>query len=126
MSKVRCDHCHLEFDEKVMIKDGEHYFCCKGCQGVFHLLKSEGLDSFYEKLGDTTLHPALNQVDEKELERFDLEGFKKKYIKVREDGLYEIFLIIEGIHCSACVWLNEKVLHKTPGIVEVSINYTNN
>ncbi len=124
MSKVRCDHCHLEFDEDVMIKDGEHYFCCKGCQGVFHLLKAEGLDSFYEKLGDTKLEPAKEIKDD--LEKFDLEGFIKRYVKVRDDGLYEINLIIEGIHCAACVWLNEKVLHKLPGVIEASINYTNN
>ena len=100
------------------------YFCCKGCQGVYHLLNEEGLGSFYDKLGDTTLQPATQNSDD--LERFDLEGFKNRYIKENEEGLYEIHLIIEGIHCSACVWLNEKVLHKTPGILEASINYTNN
>ncbi len=107
-------------------KKGEEtlYFCCKGCQGVYHLLESEGLDSFYDKLGDTKLQPAVQSSGD--LEKFDLEGFKNKYIKEHEDGLYEINLIIEGIHCSACVWLNEKVLHKTPGVIEATINYTNN
>ncbi len=100
------------------------YFCCKGCQGVYHLLESEGLDTFYDKLGDTKLQPATQQHDD--LEKFDLEGFKNKYIKTTEDGLNEIYLIIEGIHCSACVWLNEKVLHKTDGVIEATINYTNN
>jgi len=100
------------------------HFCCKGCQGVYHLLESEGLDTFYDKLGDTKLQPAVQKSDN--LEKFDLEGFKNKYIKEHEDGLYEINLIIEGIHCSACVWLNEKVLHKTPGVIEATINYTNN
>ena len=124
MSKVKCDHCHLEFDEDVMIEDNGKYFCCKGCQGVYHLLQSEGLESFYDKLGDTKLAPAQQKKDD--LEKFDLEGFINRYVKKREDGLYEINLIIEGIHCSACVWLNEKVLHKLPGIIEASINYTNN
>ena len=124
MAEVKCTHCNLSFSEDVMIVDGENYFCCKGCQGVYHLLNAEGLDSFYDKLGDTKLQPA-NQIDV-DLEKFDLEGFKKKYIKVNQDELYEINLIIEGIHCSACVWLNEKVLHKTDGIIEATINYTNN
>ena len=106
-------------------KDKELNFCCKGCQGVYHLLESEGLDTFYDKLGDTTLQPANTKVSE-DLEKFDLEGFKNKYIKSNEDGLYEIHLIIEGIHCSACVWLNEKVLHKTDGIIEATINYSTN
>ncbi len=129
MAEVACTHCNLVFDESVMITEKENdktlYFCCKGCQGVYHLLESEGLDTFYTKLGDTTLQPASNNVSE-DLEKFNLEGFKNKYIKETEDGLYEIHLIIEGIHCSACVWLNEKVLHKTDGIIEASINYTNN
>jgi Cu+-exporting ATPase len=104
--------------------DKRLYFCCKGCQGVYHLLNSEGLGSFYDKLGDTTLKPASNQ--DSDIEKFDLEGFHKRYVEELDDGLYSINLIIEGIHCSACVWLNEKVLHKREGIIEATINYTNN
>ena len=104
--------------------DRQLSFCCKGCQGVYHLLNAEGLDTFYDKLGDTKLQPATQNSED--LEKFDLEGFKNKYIRTDEDGLCEISLIIEGIHCSACVWLNEKVLHKTDGVIETSINYTNN
>ncbi|HHD78722.1 MAG TPA: heavy metal translocating P-type ATPase [Epsilonproteobacteria bacterium] len=124
MAEVACTHCNLTFPEEMMIKENGHYFCCNGCQGVYHLLNSEGLGTFYDKLGDTKLQPA--QQEKSDLEKFDLEGFKNKYIKVDEDGLHEIHLIIEGIHCSACVWLNEKVLHKTEGVLEASINYTNN
>jgi len=124
VSDVACTHCNLTFSEDIMIKENDLFFCCKGCQGVYHLLNSEGLGNFYDKLGDTKLQPA--QQEKNDLEKFDLEGFKNKYIKVDEDGLYEIHLIIEGIHCSACVWLNEKVLHKTEGVLEASINYTNN
>lgn len=110
--------------EKIGDKEKQLYFCCKGCQGVYHLLNEEGLGTFYDKLGETKLQPATQSSDD--LEKFDLEGFKNRYIKTHEDGLQEIHLIIEGIHCSACVWLNEKVLHKTDGIIEASINYTNN
>jgi len=129
LAKVPCSHCHLQFDEEMMIKEKEDdktlYFCCKGCQGVYHLLKSEGLDSFYDKLGDQKLDPATQKADNEDLLKYDFEGFKNRYIKVRDDGLYEINLIIEGIHCSACVWLNEKILHKTDGIIEATINYSN-
>ncbi|RRS32468.1 MAG: metal ABC transporter ATPase [Epsilonproteobacteria bacterium (ex Lamellibrachia satsuma)] len=128
MAEIACTHCNLKFDESVMITEEQNaktlYFCCKGCQGVYHLLENEGLDTFYDKLGDTQLQPATQLTDD--LHKFDLEGFKNKYIKVHDDGLYEINLIIEGIHCSACVWLNEKVLHKTEGVIEATINYTNN
>lgn len=124
--KIKCNHCHLEYDENLMIEDefeGERkYFCCKGCQGVYHLLKSEHLDSFYDKLGSNAIEPPKNEYDSSL--KFDLDSFKKKYIRER-DGLNEISLIIEGIHCSACVWLNEKVLRKKDGVIEADINYTN-
>ncbi len=128
LADIACTHCNLTFPEEVMIAEQQNekqlFFCCKGCQGVYHLLNTEGLDTFYDKLGDTKLQPAIQSNED--LEKFDLEGFKNKYITIHEDGLYEINLIIEGIHCSACVWLNEKVLHKTDGVIETSINYTNN
>lgn len=57
-----CDHCHLEFDEEVLIKTNinseEKYFCCKGCEGIYKLLNSKGLEDFYSKLGGNTLEPA--------------------------------------------------------------------
>jgi len=124
LAEISCTHCNLTFSEDVMIKEDDYYFCCKGCQGVYHLLNEEGLSTFYDKLGDTQLQPATQNTHD--LEKFDLEGFKNKYIKIDTDGLHTIHLIIEGIHCSACVWLNEKVLHKTDGVLETNINYTNN
>ena len=122
--KVKCTHCHLEFDTSVMIEDGEHYFCCSGCQGVYNLLNSEGLDSFYEKVGETTLAAPTHMLEDSS--SFDGESFHDKYVKIDDDGFSKISLIIEGIHCSACVWLNEKALHKMDGVVEANINFTNN
>lgn len=127
MAKVTCSHCKLEFDESVMIKKEingkECYFCCKGCEGVYELLNSKNLESFYERLGNNKLEPVQVELDD--LERFDAPGFYKKYVKTTKEGFKEINLIIEGIHCSACVWLNEKVLHQTPGIIEAVLNYSN-
>ena len=121
---IACSHCHLKFDKSVMIVDDEHYFCCNGCQGVFHLLSEEGLDSFYNKAGNTTLTPPTKQYEDSS--NFNSPAFYDKFVKVNSDGFNEVSLIIEGIHCSACVWLNEKALHKMDGVIEANINFTNN
>ncbi len=123
-NSIECTHCHLEFDESVMIKDGEYYFCCNGCQGVFHLLSDEGLDSFYEKSAGIKLTPPTSQYEDSL--NFNAPAFYSKFVKINNEGFCEVSLVIEGIHCSACVWLNEKALHKMEGIVDVNINYTNN
>ncbi|MBD3801168.1 MAG: heavy metal translocating P-type ATPase, partial [Campylobacterales bacterium] len=124
MSNVKCDHCHLQFDESVMIKEGELHFCCKGCQGIYHLLKDEGLERFYDKLGEETLVPPTEQFEESG--NFNSPAFYDRYVTTDSEGFSEVSLIIEGIHCSACVWLNEKALHKMEGVVEAHINHTNN
>jgi Cu+-exporting ATPase len=124
---VKCTHCQLEFDETVMIteeKTPDVYFCCNGCQGVYHLLQDDGLDSFYEKMGNSSIAPPL-QI-ESDSSSFDMESFKQRYIKTTADGFSSVDLVIEGIHCAACIWLNEKVLAQKEGIVEASINFTNN
>ncbi|MBD3797349.1 MAG: cadmium-translocating P-type ATPase [Campylobacterales bacterium] len=122
--KIACDHCHLEFSKDVMIEDDGHYFCCNGCQGVFHLLSDQGLDSFYDKAKNVKLAPPTQQYEDSS--NFDAPAFYDKFVKQNDDGFSEVSLIIEGIHCSACVWLNEKALHKMDGVVEANINFTNN
>ena len=107
-----------------MIEDGGHYFCCNGCQGVFHLLSDEGLESFYDKTGGTPLAPPIEQFEDSA--NFDAPAFYDKFVKINSEGFAEVSLIIEGIHCSACVWLNEKALHKMEGVIDASINFTNN
>lgn len=125
MSKIKCNHCHLEFSENVMIKENDLNFCCKGCQGVYHILKDDGLDSFYDKLGNKTLAPPLKIAND-DISKFDSKNFLDNYVSTTKDGFSQIDLIIEGIHCAACVWLNEKVLYETKGVIEANINFTSN
>ncbi len=122
--KVACNHCHLEFNDDMMIKEGDLRFCCNGCQGVYHLLNEEGLDSFYDKAGSTKLSPPMHKLDDSS--NFDSPSFYEQFVKKDEEGFSKVSLVIKGIHCSACVWLNEKALHKMDGVIEANINFTNN
>jgi Cu+-exporting ATPase len=128
LSKVKCTHCQLEFDETVMIREKDDpniYFCCNGCQGVYHLLKDDGLDSFYDKIGNATIAPPIAS-SKQDSSSFDMDSFRQRYIKTTKEGFSQVNLVIEGIHCAACIWLNEKILDDTDGVVEANINFTNN
>jgi len=107
-----------------MIVDGEHYFCCNGCQGVYHLLSDEGLDNFYDKVGNTQLAPPTQQFEDSS--NFDSPAFYDRFVTTNSEGFQQVSLVIEGIHCAACVWLNEKALYKMEGVVDVHINFTTN
>jgi Cu+-exporting ATPase len=107
-----------------MIEDDGHYFCCNGCQGVFHLLSEQGLEGFYKKLGDEKLAPPSQQYED--AINFNSPAFYERYVKQNDEDFSEVSLIIEGIHCAACVWLNEKALSNMDGVIATNINYTNN
>ncbi|MCR6594595.1 heavy metal translocating P-type ATPase [Campylobacter insulaenigrae] len=110
---MKCKHCQLNFKQEQMIEKNGNYFCCNGCQSVYEILHDSGLEEFYDKLGNKTLNPVEFKYEYKDYQ---------KYITKTKDGLSEIFLLIEDIHCAACVWLNEKILIKSDGVVEVDIN----
>lgn len=105
-----------------MIKDGDKFFCCLGCQSVWHILHSNGLEEFYSKLGRQTLNAAKISSGKTTLKGDD---FYKQYITYK-DGINQVSLIIEGIHCSACIWLIEKALIAQQGVTEVALNSSNN
>ncbi|WP_300859846.1 heavy metal translocating P-type ATPase [uncultured Helicobacter sp.] len=126
---MRCSHCQLEYEPSALFtrhneKGEELHFCCNGCENVYFLLQDAALTSFYDKLSRPLTPPELHKSD---LAHFDTESFMQKYAhKVDDTGLYEVHLIISGIHCAACVWLNEKILLDTQGVQSAAINYTNN
>ena len=103
------------------------------------LLKQSGLGGFYDRLGSNTLspidfNPSIDSA-KSTTSRFsylDDEHFLEKHTtkstqhNQHDSHLLEAHLIIEGIHCAACVWLNEAALQKQQGIISANINYTNN
>ncbi|MGQ2897694.1 carbonate dehydratase [Helicobacter pylori] len=118
---MKCSHCQLEFKESELFKEvinhKELYFCCTGCARVYALLLDLNLESFYDKLNDSTLAPVTPQdsMNALELEQALEENNKSDFI---------LNLLLEKTHCNACLWLNQKVLERLKGVKKVSVNFT--
>ncbi len=110
---MKCSHCRLDFDEKQMLEKDGHFFCCTGCEAVFELVQNKGLGDFYERLGKNSLEPVNFKQN---LGVFD------SFVRPTNEGFSEIHLVIDGIFCAACVWLNEKILIEEQGVIEASVN----
>lgn len=143
-----CSHCQRSFPlatltHRVDSSGRDVYFCCNGCESVYTLLLESGFGGFYERLGATKLDPATPQNPHAESNLAYLDGlsFLESHTKplapkppksinspkpAAPQNLREVSLIIEGIHCAACIWLNEHILALQEGIYKVHINYTNN
>lgn len=91
-------------------------FCCLGCRGVHRLLHARGLSRFYELRGSRgQTPPAVGRRDRKWLEPWES--------RVREaDGACRVDLDVQGIHCSACVWLLEELFDREPDGVSIVVN----
>lgn len=110
---MKCSHCRLDFDERQMLEKDGLFFCCTGCEAVFKLVQSKGLGDFYERLGKNSLEPVNFKQN---LGVFD------SFVRPTNEGFSEIHLVIDGIFCAACVWLNEKILIEEQGVIEASVN----
>ena len=122
-----CFHCGLPLppDEQFIeqIEDEERHFCCFGCQSVCKAIYDAGLEGFYQRTPDGTLL-APPPEPPKDIALFDLDEVQEEF--VRELGEErEIHLLVEGIHCAACVWLIERGLSTMPGIIKAQVNLAN-
>ena len=90
---------------------------------MYKLLQKSGFSGFYERLGEVTLTPLEKKSID--LRYLDEPSFLQQHTK-KLGTLNEVSLVIEGIHCAACVWLNEHILSLQNGIKKAHINYTNN
>lgn len=120
---MKCKHCKLEISQNSAVFDKNGFeFCCNGCKQVFAILNSNHIaDEFYEKLGKNELSPASQKQN-----LSNIDSFYKNFVTKNSEGFNEINIVIENIHCTACIWLNEKIVSKLPGVVEIFINSTNN
>ncbi|MCQ2894920.1 heavy metal translocating P-type ATPase [Helicobacter pylori] len=118
---MKCSHCQLEFKESELFKEvinhKELYFCCAGCARVYALLLDLNLESFYDKLNDSTLAPVTPQDSMNILEL-------EQALEENNKGELILNLLLEKTHCNACLWLNQKVLERLKGVKKVSVNFT--
>ncbi len=108
-SGIPCRHCGSA------CPDGDA-FCCPGCAGAYALIHKMGLDTYYER---RVLNPDAPPPVPVEADRMDFSPY------VTEEGELSVLnLMVDGLHCAACVWLIETVLERQPGVRRARLNMT--
>ena len=122
-----CFHCGLpvppgsHFVET--IEDQPREFCCLGCQSVCKIIYESGLEGFYQRTpeGQLLAPPPPPPTD---TALYDIDDVQSEF--VHEMGeTRDINLLVEGIHCAACIWLIERTLGRMQGIVNINANLAN-
>jgi P-type Cu2+ transporter len=123
-----CFHCGQPvpagMDLVVNVDGVARRMCCAGCQAVCEAIIGNGLGEYYRRRAALP-ESAREAIPEElaDLQLFDHPDFQQTFVRPLEGGEREADLILEGITCAACVWLNERHLAQLPGVVAVQVNY---
>ena len=128
MSEAPCYHCGQPIPDdvelSVAVAGKERPMCCHGCQAVAQSIVANGLEDYYRSRD--SLPEAPREVMPAILEQlalYDHADFQKSFVRELGENEREASLILEGITCAACIWLNEQHVGKLPGVTAVDINY---
>ncbi len=122
-----CYHCNLtippDTDIPTQVLGRNRCFCSPGCVAVAKSIVETGLDDFYRYRGRPDRQDTIPQRAETDtpLSVYDHPKVQETFVRKAGENL-EASLILEGIRCSACLWLNEQHLRKLDGIVDVQID----
>ena len=124
---IDCFHCGLpvpnDLDLSVNIFAKPQPMCCVGCQAVAQTIVDAGLEDFYQFRTESSSQ-GLEIIPDllRELEIYNDPEIQKQFVTESENSR-EAALILEGINCPACIWVNERNLQSLPGVIDVNVNY---
>lgn len=104
-----CRHC----GGNVLAGDS---FCCRGCEAAYSLIGDMGLAAYY---GQRSFSSTLRRPRPEDIRP---AGKLDAWIRVIEPTRSELTLMVDGLHCGACVWLIEQVLFRQPGILQARVS----
>ncbi len=107
----KCLHCEAK------LSDDQHQFCCNGCQNAYQIIAKLGLKNYYQI---RQLDVNKNSLKPQEIDHVDVSEFVQK----NSDESWHLALMVQGLHCGACVWLIENILKKNPQVKQARINLT--
>ncbi len=124
-----CFHCGLPVSPdshySVILKGAARPMCCHGCQAVAQAIVDSGLTEFYRHRTAPSQRAAeLVPAALRELALYDRPDLQARFVRRDGDSVREASLLLEGIVCAACVWLNERHVNALPGVLEFHVNYS--
>jgi len=119
---VLCAHCELPVPAGLIEPQANKQFCCGGCRTAFAVIHDHDLDTHYDTTGGRDGPVAAELPLGRSFEEFDHATFHELYVRRTPEGLAQVDLYLEGVHCGACVWLVERVPLIVTGVARAELN----
>jgi P-type Cu2+ transporter len=115
-----CIHCGNGLGKFWNKNDGP--FCCRGCKGVYEMLHQEDLCRYYDL--QTNSHVPAASLRSGSFNWLDKLLSEHQAAGGEENGVIDLDLDIQGVHCAACVWLIEELFKRQEAGILIRINPT--
>lgn len=113
--KQTCAHCGSPLPDS----GGVDGYCCMGCATVARLLNAGGLDRFYQLRNTEPMPVALPS---RPSEMAWLDAPLADALAHARGGLVQLTVDVQGVRCSACVWLIGELFKRREGSVEALVD----
>jgi Cu2+-exporting ATPase len=99
-------------------------FCCAGCRAIAQTIHAAGLDAYYEQRTCPSERPEAAAYEARdEWSHWDEAAAQAGLVRAPAENRREVALLLEGMHCGACVWLIESWLARRPGVLSACVNF---
>lgn len=119
---VACAHCGLVVPPGLVRPETAEQFCCNGCRTAHALILEHGLGSYYALKAESPRARASTGDTEVRFADLDRPAFTDRHVVTDARGC-STRLVIDGIHCAACVWLLEKLPRVCPGVQSARLHW---
>ena len=124
--KTVCWHCGEPLPATVVQAQvgGElRAVCCHGCRAAAEWIEQLGLADYYSLRTQPATKPELSEAAERDsCLAWQRNEVARHVVRDLGDGRRETMLFVEGVRCTACVWLIERALQSLPGVASVQVN----
>jgi P-type Cu2+ transporter len=103
---ARCPHCGTAVEGDV------DAYCCGGCEVAARIISGAGLEQYYAEREAFPPRP--------EARAFDAGALP---VTVDRDGSCQVTFGLDGLRCASCTWVTERVLERTPGVLDAHVSY---
>ena len=111
--------CQLTAD----IAGEQQPMCCIGCQAVATFLNDNDHAVFYQyRQGKLPLEQVGNKLTNEQWKHLDTSEVFPQLTHKNSTNSYQVTIRVEGMYCSACGWLLQKVFSKRDGVLDLRIN----
>ncbi|MGB3935978.1 MAG: heavy metal translocating P-type ATPase metal-binding domain-containing protein, partial [Burkholderiales bacterium] len=121
-----CFHCGLPAAEagrwRAPLLGAEREFCCAGCRAVAQTIVQGGFARYYE--ARTAPGVRLRPPSLPDARDLDDPQAQREFTRANGPNERSATLVIGGIRCAACLWLNENTLRALPGVLRADVDAT--